>query len=64
MDKKSTVNDLYKGAVISVFVIGYSVLGKKDTKDCSSMNPDVRSGRHRKAGHCCSCIRDDDRLSH
>ena len=29
MDKKSIVNDLYKVAVISVFTIGYSMLGKK-----------------------------------
>ena len=29
MDKKSIVNDLYQVAVISVFAVGYSVLGKK-----------------------------------
>ena len=29
MDKKSTVNDLYQVAVISVLVVGYSMLGKK-----------------------------------
>ena len=29
MDKKSTVNDLYQAAVISVLVFGYSMLGKK-----------------------------------
>ena len=29
MDKKSIVNDLYQAAVISVLVVGYSVLGKK-----------------------------------
>ena len=29
MDKKSIVNDLYQAAVISIFGIGYSVLGKK-----------------------------------
>ena len=29
MDKKSIVNDLYKGAVISVLTVGYSMLGKK-----------------------------------
>ena len=28
MDKKSTVNDLYQAAVISVFAVGYSMLGK------------------------------------
>ena len=29
MDKKSIVNDLYQVAVISVFAVGYSMLGKK-----------------------------------
>ena len=29
MDKKSIVNDLYQSAVISVLVVGYSMLGKK-----------------------------------
>ena len=29
MDKKSIVNDLYQAAVLSVFAIGYSMLGKK-----------------------------------
>ena len=29
MDKKSVVNDLYQAAVISFFVVGYSMLGKK-----------------------------------
>ena len=29
MDKKSTVNDLFQVAVISVFAVGYSMLGKK-----------------------------------
>ena len=28
MDKKSTVNDLYQAAVISVLAVGYSMLGK------------------------------------
>ena len=32
MDKKSTVNDLYQAAVISVFTVGYSMLGKKILK--------------------------------
>ena len=32
MDKKSIVNDLYQAAVISVLVVGYSVLGKKILK--------------------------------
>ena len=29
MDKKCIVNDLYQVAVISVFAVGYSMLGKK-----------------------------------
>ena len=29
MDKKSIINDLYQAPVISVFAVGYSVLGKK-----------------------------------
>ena len=29
MDKKIIVNDLYQVAVISVFAVGYSMLGKK-----------------------------------
>ena len=29
MDKKSIVNDLYQVALISVLVVGYSMLGKK-----------------------------------
>ena len=29
MDKKSTVNDLYQAAVISVLAVGYPMLGKK-----------------------------------
>ena len=32
MNKKSIVNDLYQAAVISVFAIGYSMLGKKILK--------------------------------
>ena len=28
MDKKSIVNDLYQAAVISVFAVGYSMIGK------------------------------------
>ena len=29
MDKKSIVNDLYQAAVISIFTVGYSMLGIK-----------------------------------
>ena len=32
MDKQRTVNDLYQVAVISVFAVGYSMLGKKILK--------------------------------
>ena len=32
MDKKNIVNDLYQAAVISIFAIGYSMLGKKILK--------------------------------
>ena len=32
MDKKSIVNDLNQAAVISVLVVGYSMLGKKMLK--------------------------------
>ena len=32
MDKKSIVDDIYQAAVISVFAIGYSMLGKKILK--------------------------------
>ena len=32
MGKKSIVNDLYQAAVLSVFAIGYSMLGKKMLK--------------------------------
>ena len=29
MDKKSIVNDIYQAALISVFAVGYSMLGKQ-----------------------------------
>ena len=32
MDKKRIVNDLYQAVVISVFAVGYSMLGKKVLK--------------------------------
>ena len=32
MDKKSIVNDLYQGVVISIFAVGYCTLGKKIPK--------------------------------
>ena len=63
MDKKSIVNDLYQVAVISVLAVGYSMLGKKILR----VSPpsvqrfdleDIGIGRY------CSCIRDDQRVSH
>ena len=32
MDKKSIVNDLYQASVISIFAVGYLMLGKKILK--------------------------------
>ena len=32
MNKKSIVNDLYQAVVISIFTIGYSMLGKRIVK--------------------------------
>ena len=32
IDKKTIVNDIYQAAVISVFAVGYSMLGKKILK--------------------------------
>ena len=32
MDKKSIINDLYHASLISVFAVGYSMLGKKILK--------------------------------
>ena len=58
MDKKSIVNDLYQAAVISVFAVGYSMLGKKDTAHGFSERSKVRSGRHRTEDT------DDQRVSH
>ena len=63
MDKKSIVNDLYQAVVISIFAVGYSMLGKKILK---TLPRAFRSstGRHMKTGcyHC--CVRDDERVSH
>ena len=64
MDKKSIVNDLYQVVVISVFAVGYSMLGKKILKMAPPKHSEIRSGRHRKTGCHCSCIRDDKRVSH
>ena len=36
MDKKNIVNDLYHASLISVFAVGYSMLGKKILKNGSS----------------------------
>ena len=63
MDEKSTVNDLYQAAVISVVAVGYSMLGKKILR-MASKHSEIRSGRHKKTGCHRSCIRDDQRVSH
>ena len=64
MDKKSIVNGLYQAAVISVFVVGYSMLGKKILHMAPPSIQKYRSGRHRKTDCYRSCIRDDQRVSH
>ena len=64
MDKKSIVDDFYQAAVISVFAVGYLMLGKKILTDRSLKHPEVRSGRHEKVGCYSCCIRDDERVSH
>ena len=63
MDKKSIVNDLYQAAVISVFAVGYSMLGKKILKMAP---PSIQKfdRRHRKTGRYHSCIGDDQRVSY
>ena len=63
MDKKSIVNDLYQAAVISVLAVGYSMLGKKILK---MTPPSVHKFEleDRKIGRYCSCIIDDQRVSH
>ena len=62
MDKKSIVNDLYQAAVISVLAVGYSMLGKKILKRTP---PSIQMfDLDRKIGCHCSCIRDDQRVSH
>ena len=63
MDKKSIVNDLYQAAVISVFAVGYSMLGKKILKMAP---PSIHKFdlEDRKTGCHRSCIRDDQRVSH
>ena len=43
MDRKSIVNDLYHASLISVFAVGYSVLGKKDIAHTSSEYSKIRS---------------------
>ena len=63
MDKKSTVNDLYQAAIMSVLSVGYSMLGKKIIK---MSPPSVQKFdlEDRKTGRYCSCIGDDQRVSH
>ena len=63
MDKKSIINDLYQAAVISLLSVGYSMLGKKILK---MTPPSIQKFdlEDRKIGCHCSCIRDDQRVSH
>ena len=63
-DKKTIVNDLYQVAVISVFVTGYSMLGKNILKIAPPRHLEVQSGRHNKASCYHQCIKDDTRVSH
>ena len=63
MDKKSIVNDLYQAAVISVLAVGYSMLGNKILR-VSPPNVQKFDLEDRKIGCHCSCIRDDQRVSH
>ena len=64
MDKKSIVNDLYQVAVISVLADGYSMLGKKILRIAPPSIQHFDLERHGKTGCYCSCIRDDQRVSH
>ena len=63
MDKKSIVNDLYQVAVISVFAIDYSMLGKKILKIAP---PSIQKFDLEDTIACCYCcyVRDDERESH
>ena len=64
MDKKSTVNDLYQAAVISVFAVGYSMLGKKILKMAP---PSIQKFDLKDTGKLVcyrSCVRDDERVSY
>ena len=63
MDKKSIVNDLYYASFISFFAVGYSMLGKK----ILNMAPSIQKFDLEDTGKLvcyCSCIRDDERVSH
>ena len=64
MDKKSIVNDLYQAAVISVLAVGYSMLGKKILRIAPPSIQRFDLEDTGKLGRYCSCIRDDQRVSH
>ena len=65
MDKKSIVNDLYYASLISVFAVGYSVLGKKILKMAPPSTQKFDLEDTGKLVACYrSCIRDDKRVSH
>ena len=59
MDKKSIIKEQQS----EVFFPLVTLCCLKSTKDCSSKHPEVRSGRHEKAGCYCCCIRDDERVT-
>ena len=62
MDKKSIVNDLYQVAVISVLVVGYSMLGKKILK---MTPPSIQKFDLENIGKLVAIVaRDDQRVSH
>ena len=62
MDKKSIVNDLYQAAVMSVFAVGYSMLGKKILK---MTPPSIQKfDLAQETGCYRSCVRDDQRVSY
>ena len=61
MDKKSIVSDLYHASLISLFTVGYSMLGKKIL---NMAPPSIQNLTWKTLGCYRSCIRDDQRVSH
>ena len=58
------VNDLYHASLISVFTVGYSMLGKKILKMAPLSIQKFDLEDTRKTGCYCSCVRDDERVSY